>query len=219
MSLLSKYIDKRLAAYQNTLTTGHFNEVNNMYNQIRRWKHDYKNHISVMKNYLLSGEQEALLNYMNKLDEDLTAIDTVVKTGNRMADAILNSKISLARLHNVPVIVEAQIITALTMPETDLCIIIGNLFDNAIEANLALPEDERMIRIFMEMKGTRLYMSFTNLTATRKQRKRNGRFLSIKGENHGFGLVNIDRIVERYDGYINRNSEDGAFTTEILLPQ
>lgn len=219
MSLLSKYIDKRLAAYQNTMATGYFNEVNNMYNQIRGWKHDYKNHISVMRNYLLSGEQDALLNYMNRLDEDLTSIDTVVKTGNRMADAILNSKISLARSNKVAVIAEAQILTALTTPETDLCIIIGNLFDNAIEANLALPEDDRLIRIFMEMKGTRLYMSFTNLTATKKQRKKNGRFASIKGENHGFGLVNIDHIVERHGGYINRNSEDGAFTTEILLPQ
>ncbi len=219
MSLLSKYIDKRLAAYQNTMAAGYFNEVNNMYNQIRSWKHDYKNHISVMRNYLLSGEHEALLNYMNKLDEGLTSIDTVVKTGNRMADAILNSKISLAQSNKVPVIAEAQIFTALTTPETDLCIIIGNLFDNAIEASLALPEAERMIRIFMEMKDTWLYMSFTNLTATKKQRKKNGRYISKKGKNHGFGLLNIDHIVDRHGGYINRNSEDGAFTTEILLPQ
>ncbi len=44
-------------------------------------------------------------------------------------------------------------------------------------------------------------------------------FRSTKGEGHGFGLVRIDAIVERLDGYISRNSEDGAFTTEILLPQ
>ena len=44
-------------------------------------------------------------------------------------------------------------------------------------------------------------------------------FRSTKGEGHGFGLVRIDAIVDRLDGYISRNSEDGAFTTEILLPQ
>lgn len=186
---------------------------------MRAWKHDYKNHISVMKNYLLDGENDALLNYMNELDDDLTAIDMVVKTGNRMVDSILNSKISLARSKKVDVCAEAQILTALNTPETDLCIIIGNLFDNAIDANLALPKEKRMIRIFMEMKGQRFYMSFTNLTATKKQQKVNGKYKSLKGENHGFGLVNIDHIVERHGGYINRNSEDGAFTTEILLPQ
>lgn len=45
------------------------------------------------------------------------------------------------------------------------------------------------------------------------------RFQTTKGEGHGFGLVRIDAIVEKLDGYISRGSEDGAFTTEILLPQ
>lgn len=219
MSLLSKYVDKRLAAYQNTMAEAHYNEVNHMYNQMRGWRHDYINHIAVMKSYVLSDERDALINYLNQLDENLMSIDTAVKTGNRMADAILSSKISLARSKQVAVVAEAQILTALTTPEIDLCIIIGNLFDNAIEASLALPEASRMIRIFMEMKGSRLYMSFTNLTAAKKQRKKSGRFESIKGEGHGFGLIRIDHIVERHGGYISRNSEDGAFTTEILLPQ
>ena len=49
--------------------------------------------------------------------------------------------------------------------------------------------------------------------------KTGGRFRTTKGEGHGFGLVRIDDIVARLDGYLSRNSEDGAFTTEILLPQ
>ena len=61
-------------------------------------------------------------------------------------------------------------------------------------------------------------MSFTNLTACGKQKKISGRFRTTKGFEHGFGLIRIDNIVERYHGYLNRNSEAGAFTTEILLP-
>ena len=76
-----------------------------------------------------------------------------------------------------------------------------------------------MLRVYMEMKNTQLYMSFTNSTALKKQKKENGRFLSTKDPGRGCGLVRIDTIVERYQGYISRNSEDGAFTTEILLPQ
>ncbi len=71
----------------------------------------------------------------------------------------------------------------------------------------------------MDMKGTQLYLSFTNFTATKKQKKLAGRFVTTKGEGHGFGLVRIDAIVEKLDGYLSRNSEDGAFTTEILIPQ
>ena len=103
--------------------------------------------------------------------------------------------------------------------EIDLCCILGNLFDNAIEASLSLPEQKRLIRVYMDMKGTQLYISFTNFTSTKKLEKVGKVFRSSKGDGHGFGLVRIDTIVERLDGYLSRNSEDGAFTTEILLPQ
>ena len=146
-------------------------------------------------------------------------MDTVIKTGNKMTDAILNSKISLAKSKHIPVVADAHVPVALKTSEMDLCIIIGNLFDNAIEASLQLPEEKRMIRIYMDMKNTQLYMSFTNFTATKKQKKISGRFHTTKGQGHGFGLVRIDDIVERYGGYLSRNSEDGAITTEILLPQ
>ena len=136
-----------------------------------------------------------------------------------MADAILNSKISLARSKQIAVNVDAHIPVKLKMSELDLCCIIGNLFDNAIEASLALPEDQRMIRVYMDMKNTQLYISFTNFTASKKMVKVGKIFRSTKGENHGFGLVRIDNIIERLDGYLSRNSEDGAFTTEILIPQ
>jgi Signal transduction histidine kinase regulating citrate/malate metabolism len=220
MSILSKMIDKRIAVYQNSLIKTHYDEVENMYNQIRGWRHDYRNHIQVMKTHAANGELDSIIKYLDELETDLTTIDTVIKTGNKMTDAILNSKISLARSKNVPVDITADISVALTISELDLCVIIGNLFDNAIEANLALPEDKRRLNIYMEMKGTQLYMSFTNMTASKKQRKESGKYRSSKvGDGHGFGLVRIDNIISRYGGYINRNSEDGAFTTEVLLPQ
>ena len=84
---------------------------------------------------------------------------------------------------------------------------------------MELPEEKRIIRLYMDMKSTQLYISFTNFTAGKKLKKQGNLFKSTKGEGHGFGLVRIDEIVERLDGYISRNSEDGAFTTEILLPQ
>lgn len=219
MSFFSKQIDKRIAAYQRELIETHYREVENMYRQIRGWRHDYRNHIQMMKVLAANGDMDALKAYLDELDTDLNTVDTVVKTGNPMADAILNSKISLVRSRNIPTQVDAHIPVKLKMSELDLCCIIGNLFDNAMEASMALPEEKRMIRVYMDMKGTQLYISFTNFTAAKKLSKVGRGFKTSKGEGHGFGLVRVDDIVSRYDGYLSRNSEDGAFTTEILIPQ
>lgn len=219
MGIFAKQIDKQIGAYQRELIETHYAEVENMYRQIRGWRHDYRNHIQVMKAYAAAGDMDAISKYLDALDTDLATVDTVIKTGNAMADAILNSKISLAKSRGIPVRADAHIPLALKTSELDFCVIIGNLFDNAIEASMELPEDQRLIRVYMDMKNTQLYISFTNFTAGKKKTKINGRFLTTKGEGHGFGLVRIDTIVERLNGYISRNSEDGAFTTEILLPQ
>ena len=218
MGLFSKMIDKRIAAYQRDLIETHYREVDNMYRQMRGWRHDYRNHIQVMKAYAASGDMDAIQSYLDSLEQDLTTVDTVIKTGNRMTDAILNSKISIARTKHIDVIADANIPVELGLSEVDLCIIIGNLFDNAIEASMTLPEDKRQIRVYMEVKNTQLYISFTNFTAQVKQMKIGNRFASTKGDGHGLGLLRMDNIVERLSGYLNRNSEDGAFTTEILLP-
>ena len=219
MGLLSKRIDARIDSYQRELIETHYREVDNMYSQIRGWRHDYRNHIQTMKAYAAAEDWEAIRRYLDLLDEDLTTVDTVIKTGNPMTDAILNSKISLAKAKGINVVANAQIPVRLKFSEIDLCCIIGNLFDNAIEASAKLPENQRMIRVYMDMKNTQLYISFTNFTAGKKLKKEGKLFRSTKGEGHGFGLVRIDAIVERLGGYISRNSEDGAFTTEILLPQ
>ena len=219
MGIFSKKAEKRIAAYQHELIETHYREVENMYRQIRGWRHDYRNHIQAMKAYAASENWDAVKRYLDLLDEDLTTVDTVIKTGNPMTDAILNSKISLAKSKGIKVVADAHIPVKLKSSEIDLCCIIGNLFDNAIEASLKLAEENRVVRVYMDMRNTQLYISFTNFTADKKLKKEGGIFKSTKGEGHGFGLKRIDAIVKRHDGYISRNSEDGAFTTEILLPQ
>lgn len=219
MGFLSRKADRRAAVYQRELVETHYAEVDNMYRKMRGWRHDYRNHIQTMKAYAAAGDMEAIRRYLDELDTDLTRVDTVIKTGNAMTDAILNSKISLAQSKGIAVTADAHIPVELKFSEIDLCCIIGNLFDNAIEASVKLPEAERMIRVYMNMKGSQLYLSFTNFTAGKKLTKIGGRFRTSKGEGHGLGLVRVDAIVERLGGYLSRNSEDGAFTTEILLPQ
>ncbi|GGI66261.1 sensor histidine kinase [Enterococcus alcedinis] len=210
---------QQLEIYQAELLETHYAEVENMYQQMRGWRHDYRNHIQGMKAYVAMGDLTRLDRYLTELDENLSKVELTLKTGNKMADAILNSKISLAKSKNIQVIADANIPFTLSISEIDFCVLLGNLFDNAIEASLALEENERLIRLYMELKGTQLYLSFTNFTALKKQSKWRGRFKTTKGENRGLGLVQIEQVVKKLEGYIHSNSEDGAFTTEILLPQ
>ena len=92
MRIFLKRLDKKLATYQQELIETHYREVDNMYRQIRGWRHDYRNHIQTMKAYATAEDWEAIRRYLDLLDEDLTTVDTVIKTGNPMTDAILNSK-------------------------------------------------------------------------------------------------------------------------------
>lgn len=217
--MANKKINKQIEKYQRELIDTHYQEVETMYKKMRGWRHDYRNHIQTMKVLADKGDLEAIKEYLNKLDEDLTTVDSAIKTGNAMADAILNSKISLAKSKGITVKIDANVPVKLKMSELDLCVILGNLFDNAIEASLSLPEEERLIRVYMVMKNTQLYISFTNFTSAKKQIKKANLYKTTKGDGHGFGLIRIDSIIEKLDGYLSRNSEDGAFTTEVLIPQ
>lgn len=181
LKLFSRLLDHRIEAYQRELIETHYKEVDNMYRQMRGWRHDYRGHIQTMKVLAAQGDLEGIRAYLDQLDTDLNTVDLAVKTGNAMADAILNSKISLAKSRNIPVQIDAHIPVRLKMSELDLCCILGNLFDNAMDASAALPEAERLIRVYMDMKGTQLYISFTNFTASQKQTKLAGRFATTKG--------------------------------------
>ncbi len=218
MSIFSRAIDRRIAEYQKDLAAIHYREVDNMYREMRGWRHDFKGHVQTLKALAATDDIDAVKNYLAELEHDLERVDTVLKTGNRTVDAILNSKISVAKAKNVPVNAEASVPVELGFSDIDLCIILGNLFDNALEASEKLPENERMIRIYVAVKGSQLYISFTNITAVKKQTLTEGRLSSTKGRGHGFGLSRVDAIVKRLGGYLSRASEDGAFSTEILLP-
>lgn len=219
MKLFDRLIEKRIASYQNEIMQKYYTEVENMYTKMRAWRHDYRHHIQAMKVHMANNEHEEIAKYLDMLDDDLTNVETVIKTGNRMADAILNSKLSIAAQNNIQVKAEAKIPVSLSIPEIDLCIVIGNLIDNAIEACMTLPEERRLIRIYMEMKGSYLYMSVLNTASGKKKNKTGNLFNSSKGDGHGFGLSRIDGIIKKHGGYVTRASEDEAFSTEVLLPQ
>lgn len=213
---LYNMIDRRIERFQSELIEKQVREIQNMYRQVRGWRHDYRNHINNMKIQLSEGNYDKLSDYLNELADDLDTVDTVIKTGNVMADAILNSKLNVAEKMNIKLNVKANVPDKLPMSDVELCSMLGNILDNAVEACGTLPEEERFMRVYIGKLKGQLYLSVQNSAG--KVRKSKNTYLSTKEGEHGYGLFRIDRVAKRYGGYVNRQNEEGVFATEIMVP-
>lgn len=206
----------KLVEYQTEQSEKHLNEVRSIHKEMRGYKHDFHHHLQALKGQLEAGEVDRALAYIEQLDNQLMNVDTLLKTGNVSLDAILSAKIAQAKAENIAVTVKANVPDALTISDLELSIIIGNLLDNTIEACRTVT-GERFIRIFISMKGTMLYFSMLN-AAGAKKKKTGSLFATHKDGVHGFGLRRAEAILEEHGGWVKYNSEDGAFTSEFLVP-
>ena len=216
--LKNKY-DKRLSDFQDSVLKKQRDEVQNINQTMRAWRHDYHNHMQSIKALLEMGKKKELSDYLDNLEKDLDSIDIAIRTGNVGLDAILSSKVSIARKNNIEVNCTAKVPVDLKITDVHLCAIVGNLMDNAIEACEKIPEGAapRFIRIYIGLFKSQLYISVSNSTCEKHRRRLNELVTSKLGE-HGFGLRRIDKLAEKYDGYVNRKNEPGIFATEVMLP-
>ncbi len=216
--LKNKY-DKRLSDFQDSVLKKQRDEVQNIYQTMRAWRHDYHNHMQAIKALLSMGKKEELSEYLDNLEKDLDSIDIAIRTGNVGLDAILSSKVSIARKNNIEVNCTAKVPADLKISDVHLCAIVGNLMDNAIEACEKITEgsEPRFIRIYIGLFKSQLYISVSNATCE-KHRRRLSELVTSKLGEHGFGLRRIDKLAEKYDGYVNRKNEPGIFATEVMLP-
>lgn len=206
----------KLVECQTEQSEKHLNEVRSIHKEMRGYKHDFHHHLQTLKGQIEAGEVERALAYIEQLDNQLMNVDTLLKTGNVSLDAVLSAKIAQAKAENIAVTVKANVPDTLTVSDLELSIIIGNLLDNAIEACRTV-EGERFIRIYIAMKGNMLYFSMLN-AAGAKRKKTGSLFATHKDGVHGFGLRRAEAILEEHGGWVKYNSEDGAFTSEFLVP-
>ena len=155
-----------------------------------------------------NGELER---YLDDLADDLTQADTSIKTGNVMADAVLNSKLSVAEQKGIRLNVKAHIPNGVALTDVELCSILGNLLDNAMEACEKLPYDTRFIRVYIDKFKGQFYLSVQNSSPAVQRDK--GIFHTTKAGTHGFGLFRIDRIAKKYGGCCcPQSAERGVFS-------
>ena len=220
----SRY-QKKLENFQDSVLKKQRDEVQNIYQTMRAWRHDYHNHMQSIKAMLSMNKKKELSLYLDNLEKDLDSIDIAIRTGNVGLDAILSSKVSIARKNTIEVSCTAKVPSDLKIPDVHLCAIVGNLMDNAIEACEKITSSQKqcddvlpkLIRIYIGLFKNQLYISVTNSTKERKRKKLSELVTGKTGE-HGFGLRRIDKITEKYDGFVNRKNEPGVFATEVMLP-
>ena len=203
--------------FQQEVLSRQYDEIRGIYLDMRGWRHDYHNHLQVMKADLAAGHLDELFAYLDDLERDLDRVDTYVKSGNLMVDAILNSKLSLAEKGGVAVTCKAVVPESLTVDDVDLCVILGNLLDNALESCEKLPANERWLRVYLAARGAQLYVSIQN-SAVEDPSFNQRNYITEKRGNHGLGMKRVAAVVDKYEGFLNLANEPGIFAAEVSLP-
>ena len=215
---IMKREEDKTIIYQNKLMKQQMDEIENIYMTMRGWRHDYHNHLQSLKGFLSLNKVDQMKNYLNELETDLDSIDTLYHSGNLQLDSILNAKLAIAEKGQIRIHCDASIPPQLHVSDLDLCVILGNLLDNAIESCRKIKNpDERFIRVYIGILKKQLYISITNATSETVKQRTDHYFTTKRGD-HGHGLKRVDQVVKKYDGYLNRQNEPGVFATEIILP-
>ncbi len=202
--------------FRKELLEHNYGEIREIYMDMRGWRHDYHNHMQVMKAQLAMGNLAGMGAYLDKLEQELDRVDTMVKSGNLLADAILNSKLTLARRQQIAVNCKVKLPEHLPVEDVDLCVILGNLLDNALEACSQI-EEARFLRIYMTVNGEQLYLSVQN--AAKEEPGFDARhYITRKRGNHGLGMKRVKAAVDKYQGYLRLANEAGIFAAEVTMP-
>lgn len=212
-----KGFEYRTERFRSELMEHSYGEIRNIYMDMRGWRHDYHNHMQVMKARLDMGDMKGLGKYLEELEQELDRVDTLVKSGNLMTDAILNSKLTLARRHGISINCKAKLPERISVEDVDLCVILGNLLDNAIEACGQVEEGGRFLRIYMTVNKTQFYLSVQN-SAKEDPDFDQRNYISRKRGNHGLGMKRVKAAVDKYQGYLKLANEPGIFAAEATMP-
>ncbi len=204
-------INERLSFEQNRI-----NDANAMLETCRKIKHDMKQHLTVIGEYLDDGRADDCREYVKNLYSSVDKIGNIVQSGNTVVDYLINAK--LGRLEDTQVIVSGNIGSLSDISDVDLSCMIGNILDNAVEA--VKPLKEKRIELTFATQGENRIIICRNSIPGPVLEK--NRFLSSTKNNareHGLGHKIVASVVESYDGIISCFEEGGMFGVQIILPR
>ena len=183
--------------------------------QVKEMKHDIENQFSVLNDMLENGDTDGAKAYLVKLGSFVRLANRMCYTGNNAVDSIVNIKGSIARNYGIEFICKVNIITSIKADEMELCRIIGNGLDNAIEGCERSGADSKHICFSISEDKDKLIITITNtsdkvdITALNSTKKDKGL--------HGIGISSIKSSVERLGGLVKFDYSDGIFKLSIMV--
>ena len=189
------------------------------YNRTRHFRHDIKNHILLMNMLAEQGKYDELKNYLKDMSGVIDESSYVRITGVSAVDAILNEKLYEAQSRSITNSYDVAELDQNAVKPLDLCIILSNALDNAIEANSRIEDaDARWLKLKIRGGESFTVISVSNPVAQPPQK--NGHvFVTSKedADNHGFGLKSIENTAAKYRGEMLCKCEEGVFTLVVRL--
>ena len=193
-------------------------EMSKTWQQAREYRHDMKQRYLLIESYLNRNEYEKIRELYQQSVETLTEEDNLSKTGNVTFDTIVNYKAAVAQKNHINVKLDTMIPYDMKLEDVDLYSLLGNLFDNAIEAASKVDIEEREIKLLAKMSGNNLYLEMEN-PYTGNLRKQGQNYLTTKGDKneHGLGLRIVENIINRHSGQMIIDDKENYFRIKVLL--
>lgn len=208
--------ERQLLKQQNNAYSQQLDIMTHSQQNLAITRHDMKSHLSAMWGLIEKGEKSSALDYMQNTLKALDNDEEYAKSGNVGIDSILNYKIRTAISKKIDVDLILQVPEKLNIQPYDLVAIIGNVFDNAIEAVSKLSK-ERKIKINISFSRNVLYINIINPFKGELIYKGNELVSTNNTENHGYGLESVRRSLRKYNGNMNIDHENNIFNLNIIL--
>lgn len=197
----------------------HMREKERTMHEFRKSRHDMKQKMFVLLELVKSKNYDQSINYIEKMiGESDYSILGVVKTGNDIIDSLLNYKYSYAKEKGIKFLLDVNIPLVLPFRGTDLCIIIGNALDNAIEATEKVINN-KFVNFYMKYEKSVLIIVISNSYIGKLKRNKEGSLETQKQDvcNHGIGLRSIKKTIEKYHGEMIYEIEANIFVLNIIM--
>lgn len=208
-----------LLEQQVELRKEHSQEIELMLNNIRKINHNIKHNYLTLKGYLEENNITEAKQYLEEMINESIGKVSISDTGNMAIDTIVNAKYLRMVEHNISFKQDINIPAAIPFLGVDLSILIGNILENSIEANLRVDEDKRYIELYITYENNYLILTCVNSFNGLIEKTPSGIIQTIKKDkvNHGLGLESIQSICNKYRGKSHVEHSNETFTVKALL--
>ncbi|MBQ7776552.1 MAG: GHKL domain-containing protein [Lachnospiraceae bacterium] len=192
-------------------------QVRELHENVRRLKHDMKNHMMVIASYLNGREYEKAKEYTSVILDKLNAVHSYIETGNSLLNHILNEKLNLARSRGIAVKAEIENISFAKMESLDFSALLSNVLDNAIEACAKEVKPQLQVQIASKRGYDTI---FVKNSISQSVLEENPQLQTTKESSvgHGMGIAQIKAITEKYGGLCDFYEETGCFCVSVFIP-